>query len=464
MVGGNPEETDHQMWGPQGAARKKTGDSRESCKGREKEETSPSPKEQQRMLKRLLRKKISPWGVGLGVLLTGLVEVEAQPPGGSTEVVVDGTVSGPQGPLPEGGATVILTLIREGADQEWSEEQSLQPNGYFLFPEVPPGSYSLRILAEGFDERVLHYLIVREESTNHWDLKVPLQSTVQGRIFKADGTPLVDTEVEFQCCWLIVNGRSFEDKRVTTDGEGRYELRVEEEEGMGFQVVLMHPGEGYAVSPVLPYVSKELQKEVDLRLFRGYSLSGVVRDAETHTPIPDLELLLQPVAYLLDIIGRVGRKGIRWPSTTDATGGFIFPNLAPGIYELSVGFPLGPYLEKKRVLVQGEKGDTTISVDWELPRRPCPSLTLQLRLPDGSPAAHTPVDLQFTFSGPRSARQLFFTSHLRTDDQGQLQLPLSTGEGVYHGTLTIEGYPPVTVENIWVFGEGPVAELEITFQ
>ena len=51
---------------------------------------------------------------------------------------------------------------------------------------------------------------------------------------------------------------------------------------------------------------------------------------------------------------------------------------------------------------------------------------------------------------------------LRTDERGNLPLPLSTGKGVYHATLTIEDYPPITAENIFVFGDEPGVELEIT--
>ena len=119
------------------------------------------------MLHRWMKIKLSPWGAGLVVLMTGLGESEVRFLQESTGVV-EGTVSGPQGPLPEGGATVVLTLA-EGAIQEWSEEQSLQPNGYYLFPQVPPGKYSLRVDAEGFTGiQILQHipLIVREESTN----------------------------------------------------------------------------------------------------------------------------------------------------------------------------------------------------------------------------------------------------------------------------------------------------------
>ena len=405
------------------------------------------------------------WGLagGMAILLLGLVGVRltAQPPRESIGMV-EGTVSGPEGPLSEGRGTVALTL-REGATPEWSEEQFLQPNGYFLFPQVPSGKYSLRVLAEGFYEQNLYDLNVREESTNYWDLKLTPQKAVRGRIFQADGIPLADTPVTIYYCELAAQGNPAARKRVTTDGAGRYEFQVEEGSRSNFQVVLMHPEKGYAFSPVLPYVPGEPPPEVDLHLSPGCSLSGVIREKETQVPIPHLDFSLRPLACLLDITGWLGRTYTRWPGRTDATGAFSFPHLAPGIYELSVGLPLVPYLGKKRVLVRGEKGETTVTVDWELPGGRCPSLPLQLRLPDGSPVAHTPVDLALKFRQTPRSGSGHITSQLRTDDQGQLRVPLSTGEGVYHVTITITGYPPATVENIWVFGEGPAAELEITF-
>ena len=239
------------------------------------------------------------WGVGLIVLTTWLIEAEAQPPKENVGVV-EGTVSGPQGLLSEGEATVTLDRMREGAqDQEWSEEQSLQVNGYFLFSDVPTGKYSIHVLAEGFDEKVLRRLRVKEESTNHWDLKINPQRIVRGRIFKSDGSLLVNTRVLIDHFWLASRSRPSRDHLVTTDEEGRYELQIKEGAGLGFQLLLVQPGEGYALSPVLPYISD--QKELDLRLSRGHTLSGVIRDSETQAPIPNLNLTLTPLAYMLDV-------------------------------------------------------------------------------------------------------------------------------------------------------------------
>lgn len=419
------------------------------------------------MLQRGMKIKLSPWGAGLVLGLTGLVRMEAQPPPEPSVVEgterVEGTVSGPQGPLPEGGATVILTLIGEGADPEGSEEQSLQPNGYYLFPQVPPGRYSLRVRAEGFAEIEIEYfhLIVRAGSTNRWDLKLAPQRVVGGRIFKADGTPLADTQVELEYFYLLAQGNPSGGEKVTTDGAGQYEFQTEYVCGKDFQVGVIHPEEGYAFSPVLPYVPGEPPPEVDLHLSPGYSLTGAIQDAETQAPIPGLEFSLRPLAYLVDLVGGLEfHKLPRWPGRTDAKGGFSFSHLAPGIYELSVGYPLGPYLEKKRVLVSGE--ETTIAVDWELSKRPGPSFLLQLRLPDGSPAADIPVglDLKLNYQ-PLSLEDDTLTARLRTDEQGQVRLFLTTGEGVYHLTLTVEGYPPIPLENILVFEGGAEKKLEV---
>lgn len=290
------------------------------------------------MLNRLLKIKSPLWGAGLIVLMTWVEEAEAQPPPDPS--VVEGTVLGPEGPLPAESATVTLYQVGQGGQLE---EQLLQQNGTFLFPKVPLGTYELRVQAEGFAERFLRNLQIGDGRKYHWELKVVPPKIMKGRIFRPDGSPLANTQVEFRCGWRIDSFIDPKYQGTTTNGEGRYEIQIEEGVGFLAQVLLVHPGqifpggrsagEGYACSPFRPFASGQAPLELDFRLRPGYTLTGTIRDAETHASIPALGLSLKPAA-LLDL------PGFEVPifrNTTNADGVFTFQNLPPGIYELTAG-------------------------------------------------------------------------------------------------------------------------------
>jgi hypothetical protein len=374
--------------------------------------------------------------------------------------VVAGTVRGPEGPLPAGAATVTLTQEKalEGEVANWSGKQTLQAEGRFQFPRVPPGEYKLEIVAEGFAERFLGGLVVGEGKTYDWDLRVTLPTVVRGQILRVDGTPLANSQVQLQTFWRGRHGYSSGGQQVTTDAEGRYELSVDEGTGIGVQITLIRPGEGYAFTPLLSPAPGETQEGVDMRLRPGYTLTGVAREVDTHAPIPDLRLSLKPLAYLEDMAAS-GWSGN--PATTDATGTFTFSNLPPGVYEVSAG---ESYAGVQRVLVFGEEGKP-ISADLELRRLPNPVLTVQVRKPDGTALAATQVPCETHYeqrsrsgSGSSTSSQSF-----TTDAEGRLKIPLSA-IATYRLTLNVPGYQPATLENILFFGDLPGPELEVTLQ
>jgi hypothetical protein len=391
--------------------------------------------------------------VGLAGLLTG---ASAQPP--PEPAVVAGTVRGPEGPLPEGAASVILTQEKalEGEVANWSEKQTLQAEGRFQFPKVPPGEYKLEITAEGFAERILGGLVVGEGKTYDWDLRVTPPTVVRGRILRADETPMVNTQVQLQTFWRGRYGNSSTGQPVTTDAEGRYELSVDGDRGMSIQITLIQPGEGYAFTPLLS--PGETQEGLDLRLRPGYTLMGVAREVDTRAPIPDLSLSLKPLAYLEDM-AEAGWNSNR--ATTDAAGTFTFPNLPPGVYEVSTQ---ESYAGVRRVLVFGEEGKP-IPADLELQRLPQPMLTVRLHKPDATPLAEARVQCNVRHEQRHRGGSSSGTSgqSFPTDAEGRLKIPLS-GIATYRLTLTVPGYRQVSLENIFFFGDLPGPELEVTLQ
>ena len=109
----------------------------------------------------------------------------------------------------------------------------------------------------------------------------------------------------------------------------------------------------------------------------------------------------------------------------------------------------------------GEQDGDPVLMDLEFLKGTCPTIAMQIHLPDGSVLADTPVTFDLRFFS-RVLNGWFEMPNLTTDERGRLELSLSLGKGVYHITLTVEGYPPVTVENILIFDKDPGEELKIT--
>lgn len=396
------------------------------------------------------------WGTSLAGLVSLLAGASAQPP--PDFAVVAGTVRGPDGPLPEEAATVTLTLeqpLEEGGEfATWSKAQTLQAEGRFRFPEVPPGKYRLMINAEGFAEQFLERLVVREGRTYDWDVSVFPTSVVRGQIRRVDGPPLANTQVYLNAVIRLPHGHSGSGRQVTTDAEGQYEFPVEGGVGAKVQITLMQPGEGYAFTPPLLLAPGETRAGVDLRLQPGYTLTGVAREADTQAPIPNLKLSLQASAYLEDVVGLDVSVN---SATTDAAGAFTFRNLPPGIYTVSAGDPMAP-VGRQRVLILGQE-EGPISVD--LAFRRLPTLTIRLRQPDGSPLAAARVPCRWEQHSRNSSGSSSYQA--TTDAEGCLSFPLF-GMGTFHLTLTLAGYQPVSLENILFFGDDPGPELEVTLQ
>ena len=394
--------------------------------------------------------------------------------------MVGGTVYGPENPLPakrppgtltlekpeEGIGTISLTLEEPTAGEdfdEWSEKQPLPPGGNFLFSEVPPGKYELRVQVEGFVERVLG-VVVQPGQTYDWELHLRRPQSVRGRILREDGTLLAHTSVELTRSWTGWRSRSSTKVEVATDAQGGFEFPVEDGRWTGLQLLVTHSEEGYAFSPVLSFPWEGAPKEVDLCLQPGYTLTGVARGIDTQAPLPNLELTLEVLGYLEGETINANQQKVS--TTTDATGSFTFRNLPPGMYQIGVPDPLAPYAGIQRIWVMKEKEISPLSVDWELPKNPTPALTLLLNQPDGTPFSETQVRyrLRYDYRADQGRGGGTIDSRSLTDAQGRLKLPLQKGIGTYQVTLTVEGYQPTTVENIFLFGCLPGPESEITLQ
>lgn len=190
--------------------------------------------------------------------------------------------------------------------------------GRFQIPALAPGSYTVRVQAEGFS--TLHERIVVSKGTEPFDLgrlRLDPKATLEGRV-TAEGTePLAGAQV-----WLSARGSGGGQRarlRATTDGDGVF--RIADLDG-SVPVSLEVCRKGFQTASVTvpnPAVT------VKVSLARGASIEGRVVDAQRQ-PIPGAQLAVQPASLPCGV--RLGT------TTSDGEGRFVFDSLLEQTYDL----------------------------------------------------------------------------------------------------------------------------------
>lgn len=98
-----------------------------------------------------------------------------------------GTVTDPQGGVVP-GATVTLTLPTTGAVRNSTSNQQ----GGFIFPGLPPGTYSLRVELSGFRPVVHDKVELRVDSTTQLDIKLAVGGLTD-TVTVSEATPIMNT-------------------------------------------------------------------------------------------------------------------------------------------------------------------------------------------------------------------------------------------------------------------------------
>ncbi len=124
--------------------------------------------------------------------------------------------------------------------------------------------------------------------------------------------------------------------------------------------------------------SQEAHPRVQMRITRGWTVRGVVRDAETDAPVAGAKVRPQEFAAFLTVPDRW-----RW-ATTDGLGKFELLGVMPGSHEVHIEHPR--YADKDvRVPHEPEGAEAAVTLDVRLRRMPGGRVSGRVTDREGSP-------------------------------------------------------------------------------
>lgn len=261
---------------------------------------------------------------------------------------VIGTVSGSDEPLTEFRVQVtadqagfrlnVAELIQQARLQNPLEFQ--HPQGEFDVPELDPGRYTIRVLADGWIPSE-HEVTIREGRTERLDVELAPAGTVVGRVVDAHGEPIADARVStkrseggprvtssFTISFSTTTGTRQEVSSgapddVRTDENGEYRITGLEP---GLTTLEIRHDEFEEEQISVRVQEGEIVEAPDARLYRGASVSGQLVDTAGE-PVAHAFLIFEP----LEIEGQT-----RVVATTEKDGTFVRRGLMPGRYSVRV--------------------------------------------------------------------------------------------------------------------------------
>jgi len=168
------------------------------------------------------------------------------------------------------------------------------------------------------------FVLNQQNSIYNCDLQLKQPVTVQGRVRRPDGSPAYRARVELR---LLVKeyatNHSFLSQR--TDEQGRFAFPEVNADAPGKYQLEIDGGAGYQLDS---REIKRLKQPIEWTLKPGYAVKGIVLDAKTGWPIPDVTLYARQ-RYA------TGRKdNIPSDSPTNDRGEFVFSRLGNRAYRL----------------------------------------------------------------------------------------------------------------------------------
>ncbi|MBL8115456.1 MAG: carboxypeptidase regulatory-like domain-containing protein [Acidobacteria bacterium] len=246
------------------------------------------------------------------------------------------------------GATVV---VREGTQRAGAAAVTVTTDakGSFRAAGLPAGPLDLEVSKRGY--RTVRKLTGKEGTA---DLALDRAPRVAGRAVDESGAPLAPKVV---ISYRAVTGVRSE-SRGENSGQGRFEvfLDVPAEEIRAVKAVLSLRAEGYVEKTIpLDPASKDMELG-DVKLFRGRTLRGQVRNAVTGNPVAGASVLW----------ARSGRQ--TFSATTDAErtvttkddGTFAIPGVPEG--EPVRLRARGPRLAGKTIEVDGAANDVDLTL------------------------------------------------------------------------------------------------------
>ena len=242
---------------------------------------------------------------------------------------IGGTVVSRSTPL-DGALVRLESLWPEGPDYSTLSD----PDGRFVLEAAAGGSYVVTASRDGYLSAADTVLATQPGDVSQLTLQLePCQSLIAGRITDTGGDPLEES--------LVMAGDSSAVYRTLSEGDGTYRLPLP---AGRHQLRITRPGYAGRTSTVTAPLGATLAgRDFALRP-NPVTVTGEVRDA--------LSGFVLPGVLVTAAAADTTRGG---SARCDADGQFVIPDLAPGVYRLTVG-PDGyePRETTQRILVGGQ--------------------------------------------------------------------------------------------------------------
>jgi protocatechuate 3,4-dioxygenase beta subunit len=227
-----------------------------------------------------------------------------------------------RGPGGRGGFGGRIPPADDGGDDEDTPPPAT--DGSFLVKDVPPGSWTVVVEADGYETaRVSHIEVKEGETTPDVDFRIDRGLVLSGRAVEA-GTGQPIPGVSITAVRAAGGGPGgFGQAAAVTDADGRFDVA-----GLAlgtYRVQARHPD--YADASQLVDVQQQ-NAAVEIQLSGGGTLAGLVV-SPSGVPVPGASVAVRAGGG-----GRFGGGGS--PSTlSDESGAFHVDRLAPGVYQVS---------------------------------------------------------------------------------------------------------------------------------
>ena len=304
---------------------------------------------------------------------------------------------------------------------------TVDENGRFVIPDVPPGRYVLRIGAAGYATRFKQGVLVTvDENSSAVRVVLDPGAGFEGRVMDADGNGLAGGRV----IAAAMPGRTmtrFDRVEVATEPDGSYRIDT------------LVPGMKYAIeawaeghAPTVRYMEAGSDvRTLDWELTGSGRIEGLVLDEETGAGIPDCQVTV--------LAGPI--TGVSPVSTvTDEAGAFVLPYVNQGPVILfsahAEGYQASDELNLASVRgLRVQSGETT-RIDWRM--KAGGAVAGQVTSDTGRPVPYASIALVDRDAG---RRRWSAEPTAMSDAQGAYEV-VGVRPGEYDVRVSAPGYAP----------------------
>jgi hypothetical protein len=223
-----------------------------------------------------------------------------------------------------------LRLIASGADgQKEVATATANEKGVIELDDIAPGTYDLRIEAEGYAPRALGWEQLEQGGVKDVSTELSPQTTITGRVITSKDQPVAGANVH-TFVLLGIDGRGYampSRAEVTTDENGKFEMKLP----AGYvQLSARAPDLYHSWTEILPvgkrWVSPDQAEPIAIRMAKTTTVTVRVTNP-AGKPVRGLAVSLEPTG---NPIGKWGSSG-----TTDDQEKVVIEGVPPGEYQIT---------------------------------------------------------------------------------------------------------------------------------